>query len=244
MNICIYSSVEQAASAATLLIAAQVIKKPQSVLGLATGSTPLPIYRELIQMHKGGLLDFSKVVTYNLDEYKGLAPDHPCSYKRFMRENLFCGINVPQGSIHIPNGLASDADNECLAYDAAIARIGGLDLQLLGLGANAHIGFNEPAAQFTAHSHVVQLTDRTISDNRRFFGEGEPVPTHALTLGIQPIMQAKHVLLVATGSGKADAVRSMIEGDVDPMVPASILQMHPCVTIVLDADAASKLSGR
>lgn len=242
MNVCVYPNGDLASIAAAVLIAGQVIDKPKSVLGLATGSTPLPIYRELIAMWHRGVIDFGSVTTYNLDEYVGLGPDHPCSYRRFMQENLFSHINVPQDSIHIPNGLAADVDAECAAYDAAIAAAGSLDLQLLGLGANGHIGFNEPAAVFTTHSYCVKLTEQTLKDNRRFFEDGAPMPTHALTMGIASIMQAKRIVLVATGKNKAAAVRAMIEGPVDPMVPASILQMHRHATILLDADAASLLS--
>ena len=242
MNVCVYPNGDLASIAAAVLIAGQVIDKPKSVLGLATGSTPLPIYRELIAMWHRGVIDFGSVTTYNLDEYVGLGPDHPCSYRRFMQENLFSHINVPQDNIHIPNGLAADVDAECAAYDAAIAAAGRLDLQLLGLGANGHIGFNEPAAVFTTHSYCVKLTEQTLKDNRRFFEDGAPMPTHALTMGIASIMQAKRIVLVATGKNKAAAVRAMIEGPVDPMVPASILQMHRHVTILLDADAASLLS--
>ncbi|MGN1251160.1 MAG: glucosamine-6-phosphate deaminase [Candidatus Spyradocola sp.] len=241
MNVCVYPNGDLASIAAAVLIAGQVIDKPKSVLGLATGSTPLPIYRELIAMWHRGVIDFGSVTTYNLDEYVGLGPDHPCSYRRFMQENLFSHINVPQGNIHIPNGLAEDVDAECAAYDAAIAAAGRLDLQLLGLGANGHIGFNEPAAVFTTHSYCVKLTEQTLKDNRRFFEDGAPMPTHALTMGIASIMQAKRIVLVATGKNKAAAVRAMIEGPVDPMVPASILQMHRHATILLDADAASLL---
>ena len=242
MNVCVYPNGDLASVAAAVLIAGQVIDKPKSVLGLATGSTPLPIYRELISMWHRGVIDFKNVVTYNLDEYVGLGPDHPFSYRRFMQENLFDYINVPQGNIHIPNGLAQDVDAECAAYDAAISAAGRLDLQLLGLGANGHIGFNEPAAVFTTHSYCVKLSEQTLKDNRRFFEDGAPMPTHALTMGIASIMQAKRIVLVATGKNKAAAVRAMIEGPVDPMVPASILQMHRHATILLDADAASLLS--
>ena len=242
MNVCVYPNGDLASIAAAVLIAGQVIDKPKTVLGLATGSTPLPIYRELIAMWHRGVIDFGSVTTYNLDEYVGLGPDHPCSYRRFMQENLFSHINVPQDNIHIPNGLATDVDAECAAYDAAIAAAGRLDLQLLGLGANGHIGFNEPAAVFTTHSYCVKLTEQTLKDNRRFFEDGAPMPTHALTMGIASIMQAKRIVLVATGKNKAAAVRAMIEGPVDPMVPASILQMHRHATILLDADAASLLS--
>lgn len=244
MNVCIYPNAELAAAAAAILIAGQVIDKPRSVLGLATGSTPLPIYRELIAMARRGALDLRQVTTYNLDEYMGLGPDHPCSYRRFMWENLFSQVDIPAGNIHIPDGLARDPAEECRRYDAAIAAAGQLDLQLLGIGANGHIGFNEPAERFTTHSYCVALSAQTLRDNRRFFEDGAPMPTHALTMGIGSIMQAKRIVLVATGAGKAQAVRGMIEGPVDPMLPASILQMHRHATVLLDAAAASALTVR
>jgi glucosamine-6-phosphate deaminase len=244
MNVCVYPNGELAAAAAAILIAGQVIDKPASVLGLATGSTPLPIYRELIALARRGALSFKKVTTFNLDEYVGLGPDHPCSYRRFMWENLFSHVDIPAENIHIPDGLAADPERECLLYDAAIAASGRLDLQLLGLGANGHIGFNEPAAHFTTHSYCVALSQQTLRDNRRFFEDGAPMPTHALTMGIASIMQAKRIVLVATGEGKAEAVRGMVEGPVDPMLPASILQMHRHATILLDEAAASGLNGR
>ncbi|MGI5883812.1 MAG: glucosamine-6-phosphate deaminase [Candidatus Spyradocola sp.] len=241
MNVRVYPNGDLAAIAAAVLIAGQVVDNPRSVLGLATGSTPLPIYRELIAMAHRGVLDFQHVTTYNLDEYVGLGPDHPCSYRRFMQENLFSHLQMRPEQIHIPNGLAQDPEAECRAYDAAIAAAGGLDLQLLGLGSNGHIGFNEPAPRFTTNSYCVRLSEQTRRDNHRFFEDGEQVPTHALTMGIASIMQARRIVLVATGIKKAQAVRSMVCGPVDPMVPASILQMHRHATILLDADAASLL---
>lgn len=241
MNVRVYPNGDLASIAAAVLIAGQVVDNPRSVLGLATGSTPLPIYRELIAMAHRGVLDFQNVTTYNLDEYVGLGPDHPCSYRRFMQENLFSHLQMRPEQIHIPNGLAEDPDAECRAYDAAIAAAGGLDLQLLGLGSNGHIGFNEPAPYFTTNSYCVRLSEQTRRDNRRFFAEGEQVPTHALTMGIASIMQARRIVLVATGPNKAQAVKRMVDGPVDPMVPASILQMHRHATILLDADAAALL---
>lgn len=241
MNVRVYPNSELAGRAAAVLIAGEVIEKPNSVLGLATGSTPLPIYRELIRMYNENVVDFAQVTTYNLDEYVGLAADHPCSYRRFMQENLFDHVNVRPDRIHIPNGLAKDVQAECLAYDEDIANAGRLDLQLLGLGANGHIGFNEPAEKFTTHSYCVKLSEQTLKDNRRFFEDDAVMPTHALTMGIASIMQAKRIVLVATGANKAQAVKAMVEGPVDPMVPASILQMHRHATIVLDEEAAALL---
>ena len=241
MNVRVYPNGDLAAIAAAVLIAGQIVDDPQSVLGLATGSTPLPIYRELIAMAHRGVLDFRRVVTFNLDEYVGLGPEHPCSYRRFMQENLFSQVKMREEQIHIPDGLAADPEAECRAYDAAIAEAGGLDLQLLGLGVNGHIGFNEPAPRFTTNSYCVRLSEQTRRDNRRFFAQGETMPTHALTMGIASIMQARRIVLVATGPKKAQAVRDMILGPVDPMVPASILQMHRHATVLLDSEAASLL---
>ena len=242
MNVRIYPTSELASSAAAVLIAGQIIDEPKSILGLATGSTPVPIYQELIELYHKGVIDFGNVTTYNLDEYVGLAPEHPCSYRRFMQENLFEHVNVPAEHIHIPNGMAQNVEEECLGYDEAIAAEGGLDLQLLGLGANGHIGFNEPAEKFTTHSFCVKLTEQTLKDNRRFFEDDAVMPTHALTMGIASIMQAKRIVLVATGKNKAAAVKAMVEGPVDPNVPASILQMHRHATIILDAEAAALLN--
>ena len=242
MNVRIYPTSELASSAAAVLIAGQIIDEPKSILGLATGSTPVPIYQELIELYHKGVIDFGNVTTYNLDEYVGLAPEHPCSYRRFMQENLFEHVNVPAEHIHIPNGMAQNVEEECLGYDEAIAAEGGLDLQLLGLGANGHIGFNEPAEKFTTHSFCVKLTEQTLKYNRRFFEDDAVMPTHALTMGIASIMQAKRIVLVATGKNKAAAVKAMVEGPVDPNVPASILQMHRHATIILDAEAAALLN--
>ena len=242
MNVRIYPTSELASSAAAVLIAGQIIDEPKSILGLATGSTPVPIYQELIELYHKGVIDFGNVTTYNLDEYVGLAPEHPCSYRRFMQENLFEHVKVPAEHIHIPNGMAQNVEEECLGYDEAIAAEGGLDLQLLGLGANGHIGFNEPAEKFTTHSFCVKLTEQTLKDNRRFFEDDAVMPTHALTMGIASIMQAKRIVLVATGKNKAAAVKAMVEGPVDPNVPASILQMHRHATIILDAEAAALLN--
>ncbi len=241
MKVCVYPNSELASSAATVLIAAQVVENPQCVLGLATGSTPVPIYRELIEMANKGVLDFSQVKSYNLDEYVGLNGEHRCSYRKFMQENLFDHINIKAENTHVPNGMAEDVEKECVEYDAAVVAAGGQDLQLLGLGANGHIGFNEPAEKFTMNTFCVKLTEQTLKDNRRFFEEDEVMPTHALTMGIGSIMQAKRIVLVATGKNKAKAVKAMVEGAVDPMVPASILQVHPDAIVILDADAAELL---
>ncbi len=219
------------------IIAAQVILKPDSVLGLATGGSPVGTYQELIRKYEAGALDFSRVKTVNLDEYEGLAPDHEQSYARFMRENLFDHVNVDRAQTNIPSGLVDDGDAECARYDALIASLGGVDLQLLGLGPNGHIGFNEPADHFPLGTHRVALTDATIQANKRFFEREEDVPRFAYTMGIRDIMQARRVLMVVSGEGKAEIVKAAFFGPVTPLVPASILQLHPDFTLVADADA-------
>ena len=241
MNVCVYPNGDLAAIAAAVLIAGQVVDKPDCVLGLATGSTPLPIYRELIAMSHRGVLDFSKVTTYNLDEYVGLGPDHPCSYRRFMRENLFSQINLPADHIHIPNGLAEDKDEECHNYDAAIAAAGQIDLQLLGLGANGHIGFNEPATPYDSYTRSVLLTDKTKQMNAYLFGGVESVPEKAVTMGLKTICEAKNVILVAFGSEKAEIIHQLVYGKTSTYVPAAMLQMHMNMTLLLDDEAAEKI---
>ena len=222
------------------LIAAQILQKPKSVLGLATGSTPEGIYRHLIRWHREEGLDFSGVSSVNLDEYKGLAPDHPQSYRCFMETKLFGSVNIPRNQTHVPNGLASDERKECRRYESLIAVLRGIDLQLLGLGNNGHIGFNEPDAFFTPETHCVTLSQSTIDANQRFFPNPEDVPKQAYTMGIRAIMQAKKVLLVAAGKAKAPIVRKAFWGPITPQVPASILQLHPNFTLLCDAKALSE----
>ena len=224
------------------IIAAQIYLKPDCVLGLATGSSPVGTYKELIAKYEAGDLDFSKVRTVNLDEYVGLTKDHDQSYAYFMRANLFDHVNIDQNNCNIPNGMNPDAEAECARYDAVIDAFGGADLQLLGLGPNGHIGFNEPGEAFELETHCVDLTPATIEANKRFFdGNEDLVPKQAYTMGIKTIMQARKVLMVANGVGKADIIKKAFFGPVTPEVPASILQMHPDFTLVLDAEAASKL---
>ena len=227
---------------AAAIIAAQVIHKPDCVLGLATGGTPVGTYKNLVEWYKSGDLDFSEVSTVNLDEYRGLPREHRESYWSFMHRNLFDHVNIPQDRINLPDGTNMDADAECKRYDAVIASLGGVDLQLLGIGHDGHIGFNEPGAAFELGTHCVSLTEETIEANKRFFdGDVNQVPKQAYTMGIKTIMQARKVLMVANGAGKADIVKKAFFGPVTPEVPASILQMHPDFTLVLDAEAASRL---
>ncbi len=241
MNVLVMKNTQEIGKAAGTMFAAQVISKPNSVLGLATGSTPIPTYQYMIELYKQGVVDYSKVTTYNLDEYCGLTHDHDQSYYYFMQENLFKGINVPTESIHVLNGVAPDAQAECDAYDAAIDAAGGIDLQILGIGNNGHIAFNEPCNSFPSKTHIVSLTQSTIEANKRFFESIDDVPKQAITMGIGSIMKARNIILIATGAAKAEAVKAMINGPVDPQCPASILQFHPNVTIFLDEPAASLL---
>lgn len=217
------------------LLAAQVILKPACVLGLATGSSPVGMYRRLAEQYRQGLLDFSAVTSVNLDEYCGLSPEDPQSYRYFMEENLFRHINIRRENTFVPDGLNPDREAVCAAYDARIAALGGVDLQVLGIGNNGHIGFNEPDDHFTVGTHVVALKESTIQANARFFEDISQVPTHAVTMGMGAILQAKRILLLA-GAEKAAIVRQAMEGPVTPQVPASLLQLHPDVTIV-QADA-------
>lgn len=224
------------------IIAAQVILKPDSVLGLATGSTPVGAYKQLVEWNKAGDVDFSNVTSINLDEYKGLSPESDQSYRYFMQENLFNHVNIRSENTHVPNGLEEDAEKECARYDAIIQKFGGADLQLLGLGNNGHIGFNEPQDTFEKGTHMVELTESTIQANKRFFEKEEDVPRYAYTMGIASIMMARHVLIVVSGEGKADIVKEAFQGAITPQVPASILQLHRCVTLVGDEAALSKLA--
>lgn len=226
------------------VIAAQVLIKPACVLGLATGSSPVGTYRQLIDWHKTEGLDFSKVSTVNLDEYLGLDHAHDQSYWYFMHDNLFNHININPVGINVPSGTTADPDAECARYDAVIDSCGGIDLQLLGIGHNGHVGFNEPADHFSVGTHVVNLTESTIAANARFFASGDEVPRQAVTMGMRGIMQAKKILIIASGEDKAAAVAAACFGPVTPKVPASLLQLHPDVTVIADEAALSKCLDR
>lgn len=223
------------------IIAAQIHMKPDCVLGLATGSSPVGTYQNLVEMFKAGDLSFAEVKSVNLDEYKGLAPTHEQSYRYFMQSNLFDHVDIKAENTNVPNGQTGDAEAECARYDALIRSLGGADLQLLGVGRNGHIGFNEPGPVFVRGTHVVDLTESTIEANKRFFASADDVPRQALTMGIGGIMSARKILVVASGEDKAQAVQKMVEGPITPEVPASILQLHPDVVLVGDAAALSKL---
>lgn len=221
------------------IISAQIIMKPDAVLGLATGSTPIGTYQQLIDWYKKGDLDFSEIRSVNLDEYKGLSADNDQSYAYFMRTNLFDSVNIKKENTYIPNGLEEDIAKECARYNSIIHILGGIDLQLLGLGGNGHIGFNEPGAAYEKETHCVKLTENTIQANSRFFEKPEDVPRYAYTTGIKNIMQAKRILLIASGENKADALYRSLFGPITPTVPASILQLHNNVTVVADEAALS-----
>lgn len=221
------------------IISAQVILKPDSVLGLATGSSPIGVYKQLIEWYRKGDIDFSAVRTVNLDEYVGLGIDDEQSYIRFMRENFFDHINIDMKNVSIPCGKNTDAAAECARYDAVIRELGGIDLQLLGLGPNGHIGFNEPDEFFAKGTHLTKLAEATIQANKRFFESEDEVPRAAYTMGICDIMQAKRTVMVVSGKVKAEIVKKAFFGPVTPRVPASILQLHKDFTLVADEDALS-----
>ena len=240
LNIIKVKTPEEMGKAAADEFEAVICRKPACVMGLATGSTPMPLYRELIAREKAGLIDFSRVRSANLDEYKGLAPDHPQSYRRFMQENLFDHISIKPENTIVPDGLAADIPAMCEAYERKIEDWGGVDIQLLGIGHDGHIGFNEPGEAFELETHCVDLTAETIEANKRFFdGNVDLVPKQAYTMGIKTIMQARKVLMVANGKGKAEIIKKAFFGPVTPEVPASILQMHPDFTLVGDEEALS-----
>lgn len=223
------------------IISAQVIMKPDCVLGLATGSTPIGLYQQLVAWYEKGDLDFSEVRTVNLDEYKGLSRENDQSYYYFMHHNLFDHVNLPAENSHLPNGMEPDSDKECRRYSELIRSMDGVDLQLLGIGHNGHIGFNEPGDAFDNDVHCVDLTQSTIEANKRFFASADDVPKQAYTMGIKTIMQAKKILIVASGEDKADIVRDAFFGPITPKVPASVLQLHNDVTLVADEAALSKI---
>ena len=230
------SSYEELSRKAADIISAQVILKPGCVLGLATGSTPIGTYRQLIERFRRGDLDFSRVTAFNLDEYLGISPEHPQSYHAFMQEHLFRHINICPQRCHVPEGCAEDPRAFARAYDQAITEHGGIDLQLLGIGNNGHIAFNEPGDAFIKETHVVSLKKSTIEANKRFFTSIDQVPTQAITMGVGSIMQAKKVLLLAEGPVKKDALEKALYGPICPQMPASILQLHPDLTVICHVD--------
>ena len=236
----IVTDAQQAAVRAAGLYVDLLRRQPDAVLGLATGSTPLGLYARLAALYRAGELSFRRATSFNLDEYVGLPATHDQSYRYFMEHNLFSHVDLPAERTHVPSGL--DVSDAALAgYDAAIEAAGGIDLQLLGLGGNGHIGFNEPGTPFGLGTHVVELTARTRQDNARFFASPDEVPTHAATMGVKTVMHARAILLLAFGSAKAEAVRAALIGPVTEEVPASVLQLHPDVTVICDEEAAKLL---
>ncbi len=242
MRIIVCENYQSLSKKAAQIIGSQMILKPNSVLGLATGSTPIGMYKNLIKMYEEGLIDFSKITTFNLDEYYNLPAENNQSYHYFMYDNLFNHININKENIHIPNGMAQDIDNECLHYDKMIDNSSGIDIQVLGIGNNAHIGFNEPTINFNKGTHVVTLDESTRKANARFFSSLEEVPTKAITMGTGSIFKSKKILLLASGKNKAEAIYNTVHGKVTPEVPSSILQFHQDVILILDKEAASLLS--
>lgn len=240
MQISISDTMEEASALAAKLIEDAVRRNPFTVLGLATGSTPLPLYAELAKACREGL-DFSRVRSFNLDEYYGLAPEHPQSYHYFMKENLFSKINIDLANTRVPDGLAKDVPAFCKAYEEEMKAAGGVDIQVLGIGSDGHIGFNEPGSSPVSRTRLVSLTRQTIADNTRFFADESEVPRQAISMGIGTVMEARACLLLAFGKNKAKAVKGMVEGGISQFCPASFLQMHAAAYVFLDEAAASEL---
>ncbi|WP_105618854.1 glucosamine-6-phosphate deaminase [Vallitalea okinawensis] len=241
MRIYVVNSYDEMSKQAANIVASQVTLKPNSVLGLATGGTPVGMYKQLVEMYQKGDVDFKQVTTFNLDEYYPLSRENANSYYHYMYTNLFKHINVPGDHINIPNGMAKDVIVECQTYEKNIESAGGIDLQVLGIGPNGHIGFNEPDVKFEAGTHLVKLDEHTIEANARFFDSKEEVPTEAISMGIRTIMRAKKIILLANGESKAKVIKEMVSGDISPKVPASILQLHGDVTVIVDQEAAKEL---
>ena len=242
MQVIIKDNYEEMSIEAAEIIRDEIHLKPNLVLGLATGSTPIGTYKELIRMHKAGELDFSKVVTFNLDEYVGLPSTHDQSYHYFMREHLFQHLNIPEPSIYIPSGTTDNYQAFCRWYEDRILEYGGIDLQLLGIGADGHIAFNEPTSSLGSRTRIKTLAPQTIQDNARFFDTEEDVPIYAITMGVGTIMEARKVLMMINGRHKAQAAAAAIEGPVTSMCTASALQMHPDCTVLLDREATRDLT--
>lgn len=239
MRIIKKSDYDELSKAAARIVAQVVQRKPGCVLGLATGSSPLGMYRELVRMHREEGLDFSGVTTFNLDEYVGVPPEHDQSFSYFIQENLFRHINIQAENTHLPDGMAGDVEAYCAGYEAQIEAAGGIDLQVLGIGSNGHLAFNEPGSSLASRTRPVLLTDQTRQDNAHFFASLDEVPTHAISMGLGTIAEARRLLLLANGEKKAQAIHAAIEGPLTAMMPASLVQIHPDVTILVDEAAAS-----
>ncbi len=244
MEVIIHQTYAEMSRAAAEAVADVLNAKPNAVIGMATGSTPLGVYQELVRMHKGGGLDFSQVTTFNLDEYVGLPTTHEQSYHRFMHENFFRQVNIPPQNVHIPSGTTSNYRAFCAWYEQRIEECGGIDVQILGIGSDGHIAFNEPASSLSSRTRLKTLAKQTIDDNARFFSSRDEVPVYAITMGVGTIMEARKILLLANGAKKAEAVAAAVEGPVTSMITASALQMHPDATVYVDEPAASKLKMR
>ncbi len=242
MEIIIQPDAASACRLAATITARLIRDKPNAVLGLATGSTPIQLYRELVRMHREENLDFSQVTTFNLDEYVGLTYDHPVSYHAFMHKHLFDWINIPRENIHIPDGLATDIKAYCTHYEEQISTAGGIDLQVLGIGSDGHIGFNEPTSSLASRTRIKTLTEQTRRDNAPFFDQKDEIPYHVITMGIGTIMESRTCLLLAFGARKAEAIAQTVEGPLSAMAPASALQMHPDAKLIVDEPAASQLT--
>lgn len=241
MIVKILDDYEKVSEAAALIVKALMISKPQCILGLATGSTPIGLYQSLVRSCKNGEISFRDVRTFNLDEYVGIDMDHPESYHCFMEKHLFDHVDIPKGSFHVPWTDGDNAERDCERYDRSIFEAGGIDLQILGIGGNGHIAFNEPADFFTEETHITTLDERTIRDNARFFDRMEDVPVKAMTVGMGVIMHARRIVMLATGANKADAVYRMLCGEITPRVPASVLRLHPDAVLFLDREAANRI---
>ncbi len=238
MKIYIEDSYDKISEKAALIVAGRLTVNPRSVLGLATGSTPMGMYKKLIDMYKRNIIDFSQITTFNLDEYYRLPRENRGSYHYYMMETFFNHINIPKENIHIPNGMANDIEKECRRYEKEIDEAGGIDIQILGIGTNGHIGFNEPSENLNIRTSLIDLTENTIRDNSRFFENKEEMPTKAISMGIVSIMKAKKIILLASGENKAEAIKNMTNGYINTNHPASILQAHRDCILIIDRDAA------
>lgn len=242
MKLITIDNYEELSKVAARDLASTIKEKPNAILGLATGGSPVGMYKELIKMYQDGELDFSKIKTVNLDEYVGLNPEHEQSYRHFMNENLFNHVNININNTIVPNGLAQDLNAECKEYDKKIEELGGIDVQLLGVGNNGHIAFNEPDKELSSGTHVITLTEDTIKANSRFFDTIDEVPKRAITMGLGEIMKAKKIVLIASGESKAEAIKGLFSGKITTENPASMLQMHRDVTVIVDKAAAKLIN--
>src|SRR5881398_1276591 len=244
MEVVIKRDYEQMSKAAAQIVVDVLNTKPNAVLGMATGSTPLGLYQELVRLHKAGAVDFSRVTTFNLDEYVGLPANHPQSYHYFMHEHFFQHVNIPRHNINIPSGTTSNYPAFCQWYEGRIAECGGIDLQILGIGTDGHIGFNEPGSSLSSRTRLKTLARQTIDDNARFFKKREEVPIYAITMGVGTVLEAREIVLLANGKKKAEAIAAAVEGPVTSMITASALQHHPSTRVYVDEEAASQLKMR